>query len=432
VKTDIEASPQSTRAGSPTGTPGAARLRPSKPKRRNFRKYIPWAIGAAVVIAIVIGLRPKPLPIEVASVTRGPLTVTVLEEGKTRVRQRYTISPPVSGYLRRPELRAGAPIEAGKTVLAELQAEPASLLNPRSLSEAEARYQASEAALSQREAQLERARSSSELAAKELERALALRKSGAASAREADQAESEAMVRSRELRAAEFAVKVGQFEVQQARAALMQAKGTPDRAGEPIQIISPVTGFVLNVFEESARIVAAGTPIMEVGDPTDLEAEIELLSTDAAGVQPGAAVSIERWGGPKPLKAKVALVEPAAFTKISALGVEEQRVRVRVDFTDPIPRQLQLGDRYRVEARIVTWQSDDVLIIPTGALFRRGGDWMCFLADSGKAVLQKVEIGHNNGVQAEVLGGISAGQKVILHPPDAVTAGAAITERKGF
>jgi HlyD family secretion protein len=398
-------------------------------RRKNFKKFIPWILGVIVLVAVVAGLRPKPLPVEVAVVGRGPLTVTVLEEGKTRIRQRYTISPPVSGYLRRPEVRAGAPVKAGETVLARVQAEPAGLLNPRTQAEAEARVSAAEALLNQREAELERARSSADLAAKELERARALRQSGAVSASEADQRESEAAMRGRELRAAEFALNVGKFELRQAEAALMQAKGNPDQAGEPVTVTSPVTGFVLNVFEESARIIAAGTPIMEVGDPTDLEAEIELLSTDAAGIQIGAEVSIERWGGPKPLRARVALVEPAAFTKISALGVEEQRVKVRVDFIDPLPRELLLGDRYRVEARIVTWHSDDVLQIPTGALFRRGGEWMCFVVEGGKARLRQVKVGHNNGVQAEVIDGIAAGEQIILHPPDAVTDGAPVNPR---
>ncbi len=424
VKTETVVSPNTSRSNA-----SPARPRANRAKRPNFRKAIPWVIGLIVVAAIIAGLRPKPTPVEVASVSRGPLTVSVLEEGKTRIRHRYTISPSVNGFLRRPEVRAGAPVKAGETVLAEVQAEPASLLNPRLRTEAEARVKAAEAMLEQRESEVERARSAADLAKKEQQRTEALSKSGAASAREADQAETEAALRSRELRSAEFARNVAEFEVQQARAALMQAEGGREHSGEPLKLVAPADGFVLNVFEESARIIAAGTPVMEVGDPTNLEAEIELLSTDAAGVKPGADVSIERWGGENPLRARVALVEPAAFTKISALGVEEQRVKVRVDFVDPLPRELQLGDRYRVEARIVTWHSDNTLCIPTGALFRRGGDWMCFIIEGGKAKLQKVEVGHNNGVLAEVLSGVQEGTRVILHPPDAVSEGAPVTPR---
>ena len=224
-------------------------------------------------------------------------------------------------------------------------------------------------------------------------------------------------VSERALRAAEFAEQVSGFELMQAQAALISGQQSAGSGAELITLVSPVTGFVLNVLEESARTVAPGTPILEIGDPTDLEAEIELLSSDAVAVRPGDDVSIEQWGGPQPLRGKVVLVEPGGFMKISALGVEEQRVRVRVDFVDPLPTENPLGDRYRVEGRITTWSAPSVVQIPTGALFRRGGEWMTFIFDNGKARLAKVQIGHNSGVAAEVLGGVTPGQQVILHPP---------------
>jgi len=181
--------------------------------------------------------------------------------------------------------------------------------------------------------------------------------------------------------------------------------------------------------EESAKVITAGMPIMEVGDTNDLEAEIELLSSDAVAVQAGAEVTIEQWGGDKPLRGKVSIVEPGGYTKVSSLGVEEQRVKVRVDFLEPLPPGTFLGDRYRVEARIVTWHGESVLQVPTGALFRRGGDWMTFLYAGGKARLTKVEIQHNSGVAAEIRSGLSEGQKVIIHPPDAVADGAKVAPR---
>ncbi len=412
----------------PPASSASAVKRPAARKRRNFGKAVPW-LGVALVAGLLIqGLRPKPLPVEIGKVSRGSLAVSVLEEGKTRIRHRFTISPPVSGFLQRVDLRAGAKIEAGTTVLACVQAEPASLLNPRTQSQAEARVKAAEASLNQHQADLERARTAADLATHDRLRALPLHQTGAISTKDWDAADMAATMRERELRSAEFALQVSKFELEQAQAALLQAQGHFEAGGEPFKIVAPVSGYVLNVFEESARIVAAGTPIMEVGDPTDLEAEIELLSTDAAGVKVGAPAIIERWGGTKPIPATVQVVEPAAFTKVSALGVEEQRVKVRVEFTE-LPGQEQLGDRYRVEARIFTWSSPDVLQIPTGALFRRGGDWMCFVADSGRARLQKVEIGHNNGIAAEVISGVTNGQQVILHPPDAVTAGGVVKAR---
>jgi len=228
------------------------------------------------------------------------------------------------------------------------------------------------------------------------------------------------------LHAAEFALRVADFEITQAQAALTQAQHFESEKSEPLQIRAPVDGYVLNVYEESARVVTTGMPIMEVGDPQDLEAEIELLSSDAVGVTPGADVSIEHWGGDSPLRGRVSVVEPGAFTKISALGVEEQRVKVRVDFLDSMPPGRELGDRYRVEARIVTWRGDNVLQVPTSALFRRGNDWMTFVVGQGRARLRKVEIAHNNGVGAEVHSGLSESDAVIIHPADAVHDRAAV------
>ena len=390
---------------------------------------MPYALAAVLLAAIVYGFLPKPIEVEIAPVTAGPLTVSVLEEGKTRIRHRYTISPPIAGFLNRVELRAGAPIEKGRTVLATMQPQLASFLDPRSRAEAEARVKGAEAAKRRAQAEVERARESLGLAEKERVRAVDLKKKGVASQREFDTAEAQAAMSGRELRAAEFALEVAGFEKTQADAALMQTQTPGEVAAKPVEIIAPVNGYVLTVFEESARVVAQGTPIMEVGDPADLEAEIELLSSDAVGVRPGAEVSIEQWGGGNPLRGKVTLIEPGGFTKISALGVEEQRVKVRVNFTDPIPPEHPLGDRFRVEARIVTWKSERVLQVPTGVLFRRGGDWMTFVFDGGRARITKVEIAHNNGVAAEVLSGLSEGQRVLLHPPDTVADGAAVKQR---
>ena len=403
---------------------------PRRPRKRGaWRRFIPHAIVAALAIAILAGLRPRPIAVEAGTVATGPLEVTVLEEGKTRIRHRYRISPPISGYLNRIPLRAGDRIEAGATVLAIIQAQPSSFLDPRTRAEAEARAKAAEASKMRAESDLERLRASLELAQKDKVRASDLKAKGAISAKEWDAAESQVTVLTRELHSAEFAVRVAEFERAQAQAALTQAQMPATEKGEPLTLVAPVTGFVLNVLEESARTVLAGVPIMEVGDPTDLEAEIELLSSDAVGVQPGAEVSIEQWGGDAPLRGKVTAVEPGGYTKISALGVEEQRVKVRVEFMDPIPVAHPLGDRFRVEARILTWRGESVLQVPTGALFRRGNDWMTFVLDGGRARLTKVELGHMNGTAAEVRAGLEPGQSVILHPPDAVADGARVKAR---
>jgi HlyD family secretion protein len=400
-----------------------------RPSHR-LRKLIRYAIVTGIVAAIVAGMWPKPVRVETAIVMRGPLTVSVFEEGKTRIRHRYMISAPVAGFLNRVELRPGARIQMGKTVLAIIEAQLSGFLDARALAEAEARVNAAEATKMQRKEELDRATAALDLANKDFARADALRKTGAIATQEWDTTENRVQMLTRELHAAEFALHVADFEIAQAQGALMQAQHPEPKKSEPLRIVAPVDGYVLNVYEESARVVTSGMPIMEVGDPQDLEAEIELLSSDAVGVSPGADVSIEHWGGDSPLRGRVSLVEPGAFTKISALGVEEQRVKVRVDFFDQPPPGRELGDRYRVEARIVTWHGEDVLQLPAGALFRRGNDWMTFTVREGKARLRKIEIGHNNGVSAEVRAGLEQGDVVIVHPPDAVHDGAAVTTNR--
>lgn len=397
-------------------------------KRKSlWRKILVGTFGIALAVFIITGLLPKPIEVETGFVTRGPLTVSVLEEGKTRIRSRYVVSPPVAGYLRRVPVRAGDRIEGGKTLLAVIQASPSSFLDPRAKAQAEAAVHSAEATQMQRNELVQSSTSELDLARKELVRAEQLRKKGAIAIKEYDTAANRADMLENQLGSARFALKVAEFELEQAKAALVQVTGDSPESGQPIDIHAPVSGFVLNVFEESARPVTPGLPIMEVGDPRDLEAEIELLSSDAVNVRPGADVSIEQWGGGDPLRGKVALVEPGAFLKVSALGVEEQRVKVRVNFTD-LPDGL-LGDRYRVEARIVTWTGDNVLQVPTGALFRRGNEWMTFAVEGGRAKLTKVGVAHTNGISAEVTSGLTEGQKVVLHPPDTVRDGVAVKPR---
>ena len=404
---------------------------PSSPQSRRaksglIRRIVVWVSVLGLLGALIAGFRPRPIEVETSTVTSGPMSVFVLEEGKTRIRHRHIISPPVAGMLERIPLRAGEKIKAGETVLATIHPAPANFLDPRAKAETEARVQAASANQQLRTAQQERVQSALELANKEKTRNAQLRKNGAISEREMDQATNQVELLIREQNAAAFAVKVSQYELAQAEAAARQTGDTSVAKDGPFVLKAPVDGFVLNVMEESARAVIPGLPLMEVGDPSDLEAEIEMLSSDAVSVQPGAVVSIEKWGGDSSLRGRVSLVEPGGYTKFSALGVEEQRVRVRVDFLDPLPAGKWLGDRFRVEARITTWQADVVLQVPSGALFRRGDDWMVFLLDSGKAREVPVTVGHNNGTQAEVKNGLSAGQTVVLHPPDKVMDGSAV------
>ncbi len=394
-----------------------------------FRRVMVWLLGLGLITAIIAGFRPRPIEVETAIVSLGPMSVFVLEEGKTRIRHRHVISPPVAGMLQRIPLRAGDKIEAGQTVLATIHPAPANFLDPRTRAEAEARAQAAQAAQQLRSAQQERAQSALNLANTEKSRSQQLFKTGAVSRRELDLASNQVDLLVREWRAAGFAVQVADFELLQAQAAARQTSDSRIGTDGPILLKAPVTGFVLSVMEESSRPVTPGLPLMEVGDLNDLEAEIELLSSDAVSVLPGAEVSIEKWGGAMPLKGRVSLVEPGGYTKFSALGVEEQRVKVRVDFLDPPPPGTWLGDRFRVEARILTWKKDAVLQVPSGALFRKGDDWMTFLLEGGKARAVKVAAGHHNGLTAEISHGLTEGQIVLLHPPDKVGDGSAVVVR---
>jgi HlyD family secretion protein len=244
------------------------------------------------------------------------------------------------------------------------------------------------------------------------------------SRQEFEVAQMRADTATQDARAAEFALKVAEYELEQAQALL--GRGTSNKSGEPQVITSPVGGKILRVLQESERMVPAGFPLVEVGDPTDLEVRIEVLSRDGVAIRPGARVALERWGGATPLEARVRLVEPAAFTKISALGVEEQRVYVVADFTGPAEARATLGDSYRVEARVVTWESADALRVPAGALFQRGDQWQCFVLTDGRARLREVRPGHTNGLATEILSGLAAGDTVVLYPGDKVTDGARV------
>ena len=394
-------------------------------RKRYFRRAL-TALGACAVAGFVAYLAwPKPIKVEAVTVGRGTLVVSVVEEGKTRIRHRYTVSSPVSGFLNRTPLRPGDAVKAGEGVLAVIETEPSGLLTPRLRASAEAQLKTAEAARSLRRAELDRANVALDLARKQFERLDRLMPSGGVSQQEWDIAESRMQVGSREAKAAEFALRMSEFEVQQAASLLIQ--GGESSGAESVRILSPVDGYVLQVREESARTVVAGTPIMEVGDPEDLEGEVDLFSTDAASVPVGAEVLIDGWGGEEPLRGRVTLVERSGFTKVSALGVEEQRVKVRIDFTDPVPHGYRLGDRYRIQVRIVLRREDDALLIPLGALFRRGGDWTTFRIVDEKAASTRVEIGQNDGRFAEILSGLDEGDSVILYPPEQVKEGVTVS-----
>ena len=397
-------------------------------KRGLVRRVLIWAGILGVVAVIGWGLAPKPIELELGVVKRGPLTVYVSEEGKTRIRNRYIVSAPVAGSMRRVPLKPGDEVIAGETVLTVIEPSLAPLLDVRGRTQAEARVAGATAARMQAEQGLEMTRTASRFAQTNWDRVKGKLAQGSISEMDRDQIEREALTREREVRASEFALKVAEYELEQARAALLQID-TPGGGGATVEVRAPVSGRILRVQQESAMVVAPGTPILEIGDPGDLEIEAEILSRDAVGIQPGAPVVVEQWGGDEPLRGKVRRIEPAAFTKVSALGVEEQRVIVLVDL-DASPGAVQaVGDRYRVEVRVAVWHDDDVLLVPAGGLFREGSQWKTYIFDAGKARLTTVETGRTDGKQSQVLSGLKAGDRILLHPPDSVKDGAMIQER---
>ncbi|HEY0965845.1 MAG TPA: HlyD family efflux transporter periplasmic adaptor subunit [Opitutaceae bacterium] len=396
---------------------------PSAPRKRS---WLPYAGGALLLALIVAGLWPRPLPVETATAARGPLMVTVDEEGQTRVRHRYVVSSPVAGHLRRIDFKPGAIVEAGQTVLATLETGGADLLDARSLAQAEARVRGAESAREQAAARQAGAAATLALVRTELTRARRLADERVISRQDLDAATTRELTAVQEERAATFGLQVAEYELEQARAVLN--RGQPGATGEiSVNVTSPVGGRILRVMQESARNVPAGFPLLEVGDPADLEVRIEVLSRDGVGIAPGARVFLEQWGGEKPLEARVRLVEPAAFTKISALGVEEQRVYVIADFVDPFEARPTLGDGYRVEARIVQWSSENVLRVPAGALFQRDGAWQTFVVDGGRARLRTVKPGRSNGIETEIVEGLPEGTTVVVYPGDRVVDGSRVS-----
>jgi HlyD family secretion protein len=404
-----------------------------------WRRRLPLLGAALLVLLIVVGLWPRAVPVEVATVTHGALVVTVDEEGMTRVRNRYVVSAPVAGQLRRIDWKAGAVVEAGRTVLAVLETSGADFLDARSQAQAAARVQAASSNRELAAAQRERSRAARALTQADLGRYRSLLEKNTLSKQEFDVVQMRDATAAQDERAADFALQVAEFELQQAQALLVRGEAAvadssgPARSGsgpvvptgsaQPLIITSPVSGRILRVFQESSRVVPGGFPLLEVGDPADLEVRVEVLSRDGVAINPGARVMLEQWGGPQPLEARVRLVEPSAFTKVSALGVEEQRVYVVADFVDAFDRRPTLGDSYRVEARIVTWEGGNVRQAPAGALFQRDGGWQAFVVEGGRARLRPVKVGHTNGFKTEITGGLDEGDRVIVYPGDKVMDG---------
>lgn len=399
-----------------------------------MNRFVRWTFWLGVLglaaAGTIYALWPKPVDVDLATVAVGPMNVTVDEDGMTRVKERYTVSSPVAGQLLRIELEPGDPIQAGKTLLATLQPSDPNLLDARQVAEAEARVAGAQVMIERAAAKQEQARIQKELAGSNLARAEPLWEQNSISQREYEEVTGMARSRSEELRAANFDEEIAKFELQQAQAALLRVTPTVGLAAQPqFEIFAPIDGHVLRVLQESATVVASGSPLLEVGNRRDLEIVVDVLSTDAVKIQPGDEVRLEHWGGVVPLVATVRMIEPAAFTKISALGVEEQRVNIIADLREGQAAVASLGDGFRVEARIVVWQDDRVLKVPSSALFRGGDKWFVFVNDAGIARKTALEIGHRNEQDTEILSGLTERQSVVLYPSDLVVDGVKLKSR---
>lgn len=395
--------------------------------KRNFRTLFWIGAGLVLTLALLLAFRPRAVPADLAEVVEGPMTVWVRDEGRTRARELYVISAPLAGRLQRVGERAGQAVSAGE-VVATLQPAAPSLDDARTRAEIQAAARSSQAALDLTRAELDRAEAQLAHARQAAARAESLFAAQVSAQAAVDRARLDLRTAQAAVANARAGVAVRQAELDAARARLGEPGVAPVEPGRAVAIRAPAAGRILRVLQPSESVVAAGAPILELGDPRDLEVVAELLSSDAAQIQAGALAEIIAWGG-APMRGKVRQVEPYGFLKISALGVEEQRVNVIIDPVDPPSDWALVGHGYRVEAAVSVWSAAQVTQVPVAALFRRGGEWAVFRAEGGRARLIPVEVGRNNGVMAEVLKGLAPGEQVVLHPGSDLSPGARLTSR---
>lgn len=390
--------------------------------KKKLTRIIYYLLALGVVALIVLAFLPSPIKVETARATKGPLRVTVDEEGEARAHDRFVIAAPIAGRLTRLDLHDGDPVSPGQ-VVAVINPLP---IDQREFAEITARVQSAEALKRSADEAVEHARAVHQQTERDLRRAEDLVERGVVSRQFFEQAGNAESIARNELAAAKFKADAAASEVKVVKAGLIAVESEQRGSAKSVTLRSPVKGRVLRIIEKSERVVPAGTAIITLGDPQKLEVVVDLLSTDAVKVKPGATMLLENWGGEVPLRARVRVVEPAAFTKVSALGIEEQRTNIIADFVDPPG---PLGDGYRVEARIITWEAESALKVPSSALFRHGDRWSVFVVEDGKAIRREVEIGHRSQVEAEVLTGIEEDAAVIVHPTNQLADGAKVEAR---
>ena len=394
------------------------------------RKLFVIIIIAGVVLATVYGFYPKAVDVDLADVTRGPLQVTIEEEGRTRLKDRFVITAPTAGYLERIRAKAGDQVKKGQDVIV-LEPLHSPVLDPRSRAEATATITSAEAALNAAIEKESATAADADYMEKRLERLKNLYAKGSIAKDQFDQIEAETKKGWAIQRSAKSAVNVSRSELERSKTLLQNfASDKKTASRNKVYVSSPVSGNIFRIYKESEGAVNIGEPLMEIGNSKSLEIRVEVLSSDAVKIKPGTSVFMKRWGGEGTLTGVVRIVEPAGFTKISSLGVEEQRVLVIADITSPVEMWRSLGDAYRLEAHFVVWEGKDVLQVPAGALFRVGNDWAVFVSEKGRAVKKLVKIGQRNAMAAEIISGLTENEKVIAHPDDTIGDGTRIKPRK--
>jgi HlyD family secretion protein len=388
-------------------------------------------LGALLLGVLWWAFRPQPVLVELAEVSEGPFEQTIEEDGKTRVRERYVVSAPLAGKMQRITLKAGDAVSEGDTLALIAPSAPA-LLDARTERELGERVGSADASKQRATAEVARARATLDKSTADLDRALKLAEKNFISAAALEQAALTVKLSQRELEATKYGEQAAEYEVAVARAALFrlrQEASGKKSAGQNWEVQTPVAGKVLKVMQESESVVDVGAPLLEIGQPTELEVVVDVLSSDAVQIPPGAKVRFERWGKAEALEGVVRRVEPAAFTKVSALGVEEQRVNVIIDLTSPTERWQTLGDGYKVDARIITASLDKAVKVPVSALFRAGDQWAVFVVSNGRAAKRSVTLTRRGATEAVVQEGLKVGDKVIVHPGDSVSDGKQVKER---
>jgi HlyD family secretion protein len=402
--------------------------------RAMSKRLLFWGvIGAAVLAGLVYAFRPRPVAVDIVAAVRGRLVVTVEDQGFTRVHDVYVLSAPVTGRMRRVNLHVGDHVTARKTVVAEIEPIDPAFLDPRSEAQARADVRAAESAEQQARAAVDMVQAELDFARREYERARELIAKGTIAQHSLDDAERVYRTQQASLQTAQAALARSAFELQRARAQLVSPAEVrrDDSRCACVELRAPVDGNILRLLQQSEGVVAASTPLAEIGNPRDLEIAVDLLSVDAVKVQAGQPVIIDAWGGDAPLEGRVRLVEPFGFTKVSALGIEEQRVNVIIDITSPREQWTRLAHGYQVEARVVLVEREGVIQVPLTALFRDGTQWAVFVAAGGRAQLRHVKLGQRDALQGEIAEGLAEGERVVLHPSDRIADGVRIAPRGG-